>query len=252
VCYKYDRINSTKIGRRKAMLEIKNLSVRYPRTEINRIKGLTITVSPGETVTVIGPSGAGKTTLLKVIAGIISATEGSVFFEGRDLSVVHPADRKIGYVPQTGGLLPFETAAGNIAFPLTNRRSKEVKQRVMEVMDMLGIGDLADEYPSVISGGQRQRVSIARALVKKPRLLLFDEPLASLDAIRRRAVRKEFASLFSRLNCTVLYVTHDTKEAIELGSRIAVINDGEIVQIGTISELREKPASGIVTELLED
>lgn len=214
--------------------------------------GETIALSPsdlqiadGEFVVLVGPSGCGKSTLLRMIAGLESASEGRILIGGRDVTDAPPAERGVAMVFQSYALYPHLTVAGNIAFPLkvAGLPKQEIAERVAEAAAMLDLTDLLNRRPRALSGGQRQRVSIARAIVRRPQVLLLDEPLSNLDTSLRARMRHEFARLHQQLGATMIYVTHDQLEAMTLANRIVVMSAGRIEQVGDPIEVYRRPAS---------
>lgn len=212
------------------------------------LKKIDITVAPGEFLILVGPSGCGKSTLLNIIAGLEEPSEGALRIGGRDVIGVAPAQRDIAMVFQSYALYPTMTVADNIGFALEMRKvPKDVRtKRIHEVAAMLQIENLLDRRPSQLSGGQRQRVAMGRALARDPQLFLFDEPLSNLDAKLRVEMRAEIKRLHHVSGITSVYVTHDQIEAMTLGSRIAVMKDGILQQIGTPDEIYRTPVNTYV------
>ncbi len=231
-------------------LEARNLQKSFGL--VMAVKGLSVTVAPGEFVALLGPSGSGKTTTLRMIAGFTPPTSGAVLLDGRDVSSLPPHRRNIGMVFQNYALFPHLSASRNVSFPLEMRRlaPAHIHRRVAEVFSLVGLEGLEDRHPGQLSGGQQQRVALARALVFEPSLLLMDEPLGALDRKLREALQSEIKRLLKRLGITVLYVTHDQEEALVMSDRIAVIRDGAIVQVGTGNDLYEHPRSLFVAEFI--
>jgi len=194
---------------------------------------------------VLGPSGSGKTTMLRLIAGLEFPDEGRIFIDGEDVTKKPAWRRSIGLVFQSYALYPHMTAFDNIATPLRVRgvSKKEIRERVVEVAQILGIYSELEKYPSQLSGGQQQRVALARALVKQPKVLLLDEPLSNLDARLRLDVRDFLKELQRRLRMTVVHVTHDQEEAMAIADRIAVLNNGLLIQVGRPEEIYSSPSS---------
>ena len=217
-------------------------------TAVEVLKKIDITVSPGEFLILVGPSGCGKSTLLNIIAGLEEPTEGALRIAGRDVLGVAPARRDIAMVFQSYALYPTMSVADNIGFALEMRKvPKEARnKRIHEVAAMLQIENLLDRRPSQLSGGQRQRVAMGRALARDPQLFLFDEPLSNLDAKLRVEMRAEIKRLHHVSGITSVYVTHDQIEAMTLGSRIAVMKDGVLQQIGTPDEIYRTPVNTYV------
>mgnify|MGYP003877887933 CR=1 FL=1 len=209
---------------------------------------LNLEIGDGEFVALLGPSGCGKTTTLLMIAGIYKPTRGYVYFDDRIVNDLPPKDRNVGMVFQSYALYPHMTAFDNISFPLRLKKvpKEEIKRRVQKVADMLGIGELMDRKPAQLSGGQQQRVAVARALVKEPDLLLFDEPLSNLDAKLRLRMRGELKRLQMELGITTIYVTHDQVEAMTMADRIAVLNAGRLQAYGTPDQLYDHPETMFV------
>ncbi len=231
-------------------LEVSDASKRFgDGVAVDRIS---LTIDSGEFFVLLGPSGCGKSTLLRLIAGLESPTEGSIFIGERDVTALEPGDRDVAMVFQSYALYPHLTVAENLAFPLKVRKipRAERDRRVVEVAGMLQLGELLSRLPRELSGGQRQRVAIGRAIVRRPKLFLFDEPLSNLDAQLRLSMRAELARLHRRLGATSVYVTHDQVEAMTLGTRIALLNRGRVEQIGTPAELYEKPATRFAAAFL--
>ncbi|SLN61548.1 ABC transporter ATP-binding protein [Roseisalinus antarcticus] len=214
-------------------VHIDNLVRRYGAlTVLDRIS---LDIEDGEFIVLLGPSGCGKSTLLSAIAGLDDVQGGRISFDGRDVTKLEPSRREIGMVFQSYALYPTMTVRTNMAFALkvAHADKAEIKERVTWAANLLQIGHLLDRKPGELSGGQRQRVAIGRALVRRAKLFLFDEPLSNLDAKRRTEMRKEIKSLHERLGVTFVFVTHDQIEAMTLATRIAVMNAGVIQQIGT-------------------
>jgi ABC-type sugar transport system ATPase subunit len=204
-----------------------------------------LAIEDGEFVVLVGPSGCGKSTLLRMIAGLEEPSEGRVTIGGRDVTRAAPADRGVAMVFQSYALYPQMTVAENIAFPLkvAGAPRAEIAERVAEVAAMLDLSALLDRRPRALSGGQRQRVSIARAVVRRPRVLLLDEPLSNLDTALRVRMRHEFARLHQQLGATMIYVTHDQLEAMTLADRIVVMSEGRVEQVGAPLDVYRAPAS---------
>ncbi|KAA3447214.1 sugar ABC transporter ATP-binding protein [Mesorhizobium sp. SARCC-RB16n] len=224
-------------------LEIRGIRKSYGSVET--LKGIDIALQSGEFLVLLGSSGCGKSTLLNIIAGLAEATSGDVLIGGRSILGVHPKNRDIAMVFQSYALYPNLTVRRNIGFGLEMRgvATDERDRAVNEAARLLQIEALLDRKPSQLSGGQRQRVAIGRALVRKPQVFLFDEPLSNLDAKLRLEMRTELKRLHQMLQTTVVYVTHDQIEAMTLASRIAVMRDGRIEQLGTPEEIYNEPAT---------
>ena len=224
-------------------LEIQNVRKTYG--DVETLKGIDIALESGEFLVLLGPSGCGKSTLLNIIAGLAEPSGGDIRIGGRSVVGVHPKDRDIAMVFQSYALYPNLTVHRNIGFGLEMRKvPADLRDKaVREAARLLQIENLLERKPSQLSGGQRQRVAIGRALVRKPQVFLFDEPLSNLDAKLRMETRTELKRLHQMLKTTVVYVTHDQIEAMTLASRIAVMRDGRIEQLGTPEEVYNRPAT---------
>ncbi len=231
-------------------LEITGINKRFGKGDktVEVLKRIDIAVDPGEFLILVGPSGCGKSTLLNIIAGLETPTEGELRIAGKDVLGVPPKDRDIAMVFQSYALYPTMTVADNIGFALEMRGvpRSERDARVREVARLMQMEDLLDRRPSQLSGGQRQRVAMGRALARKPKLFLFDEPLSNLDAKLRVEMRAEIKRLHQESGVTSVYVTHDQVEAMTLGSRIAVMKGGVIQQLGTPDEIYNQPVNTYV------
>lgn len=218
------------------------------------LKGVSFEVNKGEYFVVLGPTGAGKTTLLKILAGIVHPDRGEIYIGGRSVIGIPPEERGIGYFPQFFNLFNHMTVWGNVYFPLLVRGidAFEAEKICKEILSLMHLLDRADSYPYELSGGMRQRVALARALATGAELLLLDEPLSQLDAKLSVELRRELRSIAKSLGRTVVHVTNNVEEAVELADRIAVMNDGYIVQIGSYEELRRKPKNLFVAYFLSD
>lgn len=219
---------------------------------ISVLKGIDVEVSEGEFIVLLGPSGCGKSTLLHAIAGLHPIDSGEIVIQGRDVTEVPTRERDVAMVFQSYALYPNMTVAQNIAFPLRMRSlsREEITSKVAEVARLLQIEPLLERKPRELSGGQRQRVAIGRALVRDPKVFLFDEPLSNLDATLRVETRAEIKRLHERIGKTMVYVTHDQIEAMTLATRIVVMNKGDIQQIGTPYEIYHKPANTFVARFV--
>jgi lactose/L-arabinose transport system ATP-binding protein len=224
-------------------LKLDKVVKRYGSVPV--IHGVSLEAEKGEFVVFVGPSGCGKSTLLRMIAGLEEVSDGDVYIDGRNVTDVAPADRQVSMVFQSYALYPHMSVFENIAFGLRMARlpNAEVKARVAEAARILQIEPLLARKPRELSGGQRQRVAIGRAIVRHPKLFLFDEPLSNLDAELRTQMRVEIAKLHRALGVTMIYVTHDQVEAMTLADRIVVLRDGLVEQIGTPTEVYDHPAN---------
>jgi ABC-type Fe3+/spermidine/putrescine transport system ATPase subunit len=231
-------------------LAVRELTRRFsPQVTIGP---LSFEVMEGEFFSLLGPSGCGKTTTLRCIGGFEALTGGSIALDGQRLDDRPPHRRDVGLVFQSYALFPHLTAFDNIAFGLRLRKvgAPEIERRVAQMLELVGLPDVARRYPAQLSGGQQQRVAIARSLVLEPTLLLFDEPLSNLDFKLRVQMRYELRDLQRRLGKTVVYVTHDQTEALALSDRIAVLSQGRIEQIGPPGDIYERPASAFVADFI--
>jgi len=209
------------------------------------LRGVTFTIESGEFFVLVGPSGSGKSTLLRMIAGLESITSGNIAFNGDIVNETEPRLRDVGMVFQNYALYPHLTVAENLAFPLTIRKESaaDIRRRVEEVAATLELTDLLKRRPKQLSGGQRQRVAVGRAIIRKPRVFLFDEPLSNLDAKLRTHMRTELRALQRQLGVTTVYVTHDQVEAMTMSDRMAILNNGGLEQVGTPHEIYDTPAT---------
>jgi len=234
-----------------AQLTLDKVQKRYGASA-EVIKSLDLQINSGEFVVIVGPSGCGKSTLLRMIAGLEEISGGGMYLDGNLVNDDSPAERGIGMVFQSYALYPHMSVYQNMSFALELARysKAEIDQRVRECARILQLEALLDRRPKDLSGGQRQRVAIGRAIVREPRLFLFDEPLSNLDASLRVQMRMEVASLHKRLGVTIIYVTHDQVEAMTLADRIVVLNQGKIEQVGTPLELYDHPANEFVAQFI--
>ena len=236
-----------------AFIEIKNLLKRYNKVvAVNRID---LEVQQGEMLTLLGPSGCGKTTTLRCIAGLETPQEGDIVIDGKPMlseGFVHPSNRGIGMVFQNYAVWPHMKVFNNVAYGLKIKKvsRNNIQERTLEALELVGLKGLGDRFPSQLSGGQQQRVALARALVGNPKVLLLDEPLSNLDAKLREKMRFEIKSLVKRMGITSVYVTHDQAEAMVISDRIAVMDSGDIVQIGTAQEIYKNPANKFVADFI--
>ncbi|WP_299131935.1 ATP-binding cassette domain-containing protein [uncultured Amaricoccus sp.] len=228
------------------MAEIQLRDVRKSYGAVDVIKGVDLDIRSGEFMVFVGPSGCGKSTLLRLISGLEDISSGDLVFDGQRVNDLVPSKRGIAMVFQSYALYPHMKVYDNMAFglKLANQGADEIRTRVEKAAKLLQIDHLLDRLPKQLSGGQRQRVAIGRAIVRNPRVFLFDEPLSNLDAALRVATRLEIAKLHHSMNnVTMIYVTHDQVEAMTLADRICVLRDGLVMQVGTPTELYEKPNS---------
>ncbi|WP_280473873.1 ABC transporter ATP-binding protein [Nocardia asiatica] len=233
-----------------ARLRIEAVSKRFGAA--HAVREVSLDIADGEFMVLLGPSGCGKSTLLRMIAGLEDPSDGRILLDDRDITHQAPQQRDLAMVFQSYALYPHLTVAKNIGFPLRARRTPRAKitERVSEVAAILGLTELLRRRPSALSGGQRQRVALARAMVRDPGAFLMDEPLSNLDAKLRSATRAELIGLHQRLGATFLYVTHDQVEAMTMADRIALLNEGRVEQVGTPTELYDRPRSTFVAGFL--
>ncbi len=224
-----------------ATVQLKNVNKCFGAVEV--IPDISLDIPHGSFTVFVGPSGCGKSTLLRLVAGLEEITQGSIEIDGKDVTHVRPPDRGIAMVFQSYALYPHMSVAQNIGFALKMSKvpALEIKQRVESAATTLQLGELLNRKPGELSGGQRQRVAIGRAIVREPKVFLFDEPLSNLDAALRTQMRVELAQLHKRLGATMVYVTHDQVEAMTLADQIVVLNKGVIEQVGSPMELYRRP-----------
>ena len=236
-----------------AYIDIQNLYKRFKKVvAVNRI---CLGVTKGEMLTLLGPSGCGKTTTLRCIAGLEKPEEGDIVIDGKSMlseEFVQPSKRGIGMVFQNYAVWPHMKVFNNVAYGLKLQKivKKELQKRTRDVLELVGLGGLEERYPSQLSGGQQQRVALARALVRNPKVLLLDEPLSNLDAKLREELRFEIKSLVRRMGITAVYVTHDQAEAMVISDRIAVMDAGNVVQIGTPLDIYHTPVNKFVADFI--
>jgi sn-glycerol 3-phosphate transport system ATP-binding protein len=233
-----------------ATINLVDLKKDYGNTPA--VKGVNLSVADGELIVLVGPSGCGKSTLLRMVAGLETVTSGRIEIGGRDVVKAEPAQRDIAMVFQNYALYPHMSVRGNLEYGLKNRGTprEEIDRRVQEAADILEIGPMLDRKPRQLSGGQRQRVAMGRAIVREPAAFLFDEPLSNLDAKLRVQMRVEIRKLQRRLKTTSLYVTHDQLEAMTLADRLVVMNGGLVEQIGTPTEVYDRPETLFVASFI--
>ncbi len=226
---------------------LKNVTKVYEGGQ-TAVKDINIDVKDKEFVVLVGPSGCGKSTTLRMIAGLEEITEGELFIDGKKVNDVSPKDRDIAMVFQNYALYPHMSVYENMAFGLKLRKfdKNEIKERVQEAAKILGLEDYLDRKPKALSGGQRQRVAVGRAIVRKPKVFLFDEPLSNLDAKLRVQMRTEISKLHQSLGATMIYVTHDQTEAMTMGDKIVIMKDGIVNQVDTPLNLYNKPDNRFV------
>ncbi len=234
----------------RGAVEFRNVSKKFG--QFTAIPDLSLSIEPGELVTLLGPSGCGKTTTLRMLAGLESPTAGQILIGGQDVTRL-PADRRdVSMVFQSYALFPHMTVAQNVAYGLESGglKAPEARERAADALALVGLDGLGARLPAELSGGQQQRVAVARALVLEPQVLLLDEPLSNLDARLRRRVRTEIRELQQRLGFTAVYVTHDQEEALAVSDRIVVMKEGLVAQMGSPRELYEAPASEFIADFI--
>jgi spermidine/putrescine transport system ATP-binding protein len=236
---------------KKVMVEIEGVNKIYGGTN-HVVKDLSISVYEGEFLTLLGSSGCGKTTTLRMVAGFEEPTSGSIKVAGVNIENQEPFERNVNTVFQSYALFPHMTIFDNVAYGLKIKKTAkaEIKERVTNMLDLVQLGGFEKRYPSQLSGGQKQRVAIARALINRPQVLLLDEPLGALDLKLRKQMQLELKRLQKKLNITFIYVTHDQEEALTMSDRIAIMNDGVLEQIGTPTDIYERPASKFVATFI--
>src|SRR6056300_1068093 len=225
-----------------SVIELQNLKKVYDNKEV-AVNDVSISISDGEFLILVGPSGCGKSTTLRMIAGLETITDGQIKIDEQVINDLPAGKRDIGMVFQNYALYPNMTVRGNLEFPLKIKKvsKSEIKDRVVEIANLVEIDELLDRYPKQLSGGQRQRVALGRAIVREPKAFLFDEPLSNLDAELRVIMRKELAALHANIGGTMIYVTHDQTEAMTLADQIVVLNQGRVEQAGPPLELYNTP-----------
>jgi len=235
-------------------IEIENITKQFGG--VTALDNVSLTIPTGELVALLGPSGCGKTSLLRIIAGLETADSGRILFNGRDTTQSHVRERKVGFVFQHYALFRHMTVFDNIAFGLTVRpretrpSRQEISEKVMSLLRLIQLENMAKRYPSQLSGGQRQRVALARALAVEPQVLLLDEPFGALDAQVRAELRRWLRKLHDEIHVTSVFVTHDQEEALEVADRIVVMNKGKVEQSGTPDQVYEHPANPFVLNFL--
>ena len=234
-----------------AEVRLEGVSRIFPGGAVG-VREVELTAEDSELLVLVGPSGSGKSTLLRIVAGLEEPTAGRVWIGGKDVTALPPQRRNVAMVFQSYALYPHKSVRENLAFGLRARGTpgEEIAARVADVAEALGIGPLLDRRPAQLSGGQRQRVALGRAIVREPHAFLLDEPLSNLDPALRIETRAELARLQRRIEATMLYVTHDQEEAMTLGHRVAVVNDGRILQIAPPMTLYREPANLFVAGFL--
>ena len=231
-------------------IRVQQLTKRFGA--VTALQGLDLAIAPGELFFLLGPSGCGKTTLLRSLAGFYIPEEGKIFFGDDDVTRLAPHKRNTGMMFQSYALWPHMSVAENVAFGLEERKipKPEIKRRVGEALESVRMGSYAERRPNQLSGGQQQRVALARALVIRPRCLLLDEPLSNLDAKLRLEMRAEIRRVCKEFNLTTVYVTHDQKEALSVSDRMAIMDRGKILQVGSPRDVYRRPSCKVVADFI--
>lgn len=234
-------------------VEIKNLTKTFPaygdkNKETYAVRDLTLSIKPGDMVTLLGPSGCGKTSLLRMVAGFLTPTAGEIYIGDKEVSRIPPNKRNVGMMFQSYALFPHMTVYENVAYGLRLKHmgKAEIEKRVYDILSLMQIKDYANRFPNEISGGQQQRVALARAVVTEPSVLLFDEPLSNLDAKLREYMRGELRKIQKRVGITSIYVTHDQSEAMAISDEVVIMRSGVIQQTGSAMEIYARPKSKFV------
>jgi spermidine/putrescine transport system ATP-binding protein len=233
-------------------LAVELVNVAKSFGDVVAVDDISLKIEDGEFFSLLGPSGCGKTTTLRMIAGLEIVTEGEIFLHGRSMGQTPAFKRPVNTVFQNYALFPHRTVERNVSFGLEMQKvpKKEIESRVIEALEMVRLPDLAHRRPRELSGGQQQRIALARALVNRPEVLLLDEPLGALDLKLRKAMQLELKQLQSQVGITFIYVTHDQEEALTMSDRIAVMNEGKVLQIGSPEEIYERPTTRFVADFI--
>ena len=233
-----------------ATVELKDLNKRFGTVRV--VEDVNLSIADGEFMVLLGPSGCGKSTTLRMIAGLETSSGGDIVIDGRRVNDLPAKERDIAMVFQSYALYPHMNVRDNLAFGLRRRRidKAEIERRVAQAASSLGLGPYLDRRPNALSGGQRQRVAVGRAIVRDPKVFLFDEPLSNLDASLRVSTRAELAALHQRLGATMIYVTHDQVEAMTMGTRICIMKDGRVMQVGAPMDVYREPRNVFVAGFL--
>jgi len=235
-------------GARRGTIELQKLSKRYGSSSDAALDVSSLTIHGGELLSLLGPSGCGKSTTLRIIAGLEEPSGGQVILDGRDVTQLSPADRDVAMVFQNYALYPHFDVRRNLEYGLRKRKvpRQERERAVKEVSEILHLEELLQRKPKELSGGQQQRVAVGRAMVRSPKVFLFDEPLSNLDSHLRNELRRQFMALHLRLHATMVYVTHDQHEAMTMSDRIAIMGEGKVVQCGTPQDVYSRPVNRYV------
>ena len=236
---------------KRKKLQVMNLTKDYEQ-HIPVVRNISFDVYEGEFLSILGSSGCGKTTLLRMLIGVLPPTTGTIIKDGADITVAQPADRGMGIVFQNYALFESMTVFMNVAYALKLRRVPDYKAKTMDMLERMGLAELKDKKPAELSGGQQQRVAIARTMVLRPDVILFDEPLSALDVSTRLLMRREIKALQEEFGVTMIYVTHDQEAAFAMSDRIMVMRDGEIQQMDTPDALIDRPANDYVRQFVAE
>ena len=233
-------------------IAVQTKSVTKKYGDVAAVDRVSIDIIKGEFLSLLGPSGSGKTTLLMMLAGFVSPSDGEIYIQGREVSRVPPEKRNVGMVFQNYALFPHMTVGQNIAFPLKMRKmpTMEIREEIDRILTLVRLSGYENRYPNQLSGGQQQRIALARALVFRPHILLMDEPLGALDKKLRELMQLEISALHKKLQVTVVFVTHDQEEALAMSDRIAVIDQGHIIQIDSPGDVYDKPKTMFVADFV--
>lgn len=233
-------------------LSIRNLEMHYG--DKHALNSMSFDVNDGEFLTILGPSGCGKTTLLRILIGLLDPTAGQVLKDGQDITRHAPSDRGMGIVFQNYALFENMTVLGNVEYALRIKKDQKAvaRQRALEIIEHMGLSEHANKRPTALSGGQQQRVAIARTLVLKPDIILFDEPMSALDVATRLQLRRVIKDIQAEYGTTMIYITHDQEEAFAMSDRIMVMREAEVAQIGTPQEIVCHPADAYVKGFVLD
>ena len=231
-------------------IKFENLSKSFGKNQV--LKNIDLEVEKGQLVTLLGPSGCGKSTLLRCLAGLETVTSGKVYLDGKDITEVNPKDRDIGMVFQQYSLFPNMSVAQNVAFGLKQKKvpKPEIDKRVKEIVEIVGLSDHLNHYPSQMSGGQQQRAALARAIVTNPKVLLLDEPLSAIDALLRHSLQVEIRRIQKEMNITAIFVTHDQDEAMVMSDVIHLMYQGKIEQSAATTQMYTQPVSKFAASLI--
>ena len=235
----------------KKKIEVIDLKKDYEQ-DVPVVKGVSFDVYDGEFLSILGASGCGKTTILRMLIGVLPPTSGTIRKDGCDITYAHPSKRGMGIVFQNYALFESMTVFKNVSYALKLHGASDHRERTMDILNRLGLAELKDKKPAELSGGQQQRVAIARTMVLRPDIILFDEPLSALDVSTRLAIRQEIKALQAEFGVTMIYVTHDQEEAFAMSDRIMVMREGQIEQLASPGDLVEHPATPFVKEFVVD